>query len=407
MEEKPLAGKVLQSEHSTQKYYDEDEVSLLDLMVVFAKWRRLIIGITLLFILGAGIWAFLMTPQYKASVQIISDNKAYLDKVSKQMVNDNKVYLGLLKSTEVQDYLLERFAPQDWRSMVGPDKKLSRDALAKKYIGEMSVQASKEGIINLSVAYNDPQKAATIANAYVEALEEVVRKITYGKYKKKREDYKHKLDKATEELRVMGKELKSLEEQLGFSTGMTGEEGQQRELDPLIQGWLKLQGEVVEKTIQVETIRAQSGEGDTRIALLEAELESLKDKLETYEEQVLMGVVDGQRSGSLSILGDYLRKRKSWFWQFKLCEALQDLYNEAKLQEETLSVSVLTSGKAVPPDRPFKPNKKLLIAIASILGLFLAIFVAFFLEFFHRASENPENEEKIKIIKEAFTWKRP
>jgi len=392
MEEKPLAGKVLQSEHSTQKYYDEDEVSLLDLMVVFAKWRRLIIGITLLFVLGAGILAFLMTPQYKASVQI---------------VNNNKTYLGLLKSTEVQDYLLDKFAPEDWRSMIGPNKKLSREALAKKYIGEMSAQASKEGIINLSVAYNDPQKAATIANAYVEALEEVVRKITYGKYKKKREDYKHKLDKATEELRVMGKELKSLEEQLGFSTGMTGADGKKRELDSLIQGWLKLQGEVVEKTIQVETIRAQSGEGDTRIALLEAELESLKDKLETYEEQVLMGVVDGQRSGFLSILGDYLRKRKSWFWQFKLCEALQDLYNEAKLQEETLSVSVLTSGKAVPPDRPFKPNKKLLIVIASILGLFLAIFVAFFLEFFHRASENPENEEKIKIIKEAFTWKRP
>ncbi|MBO8154807.1 Wzz/FepE/Etk N-terminal domain-containing protein [Thermovirga sp.] len=389
MEEKPLAGKVLQSEHSTQKYYDEDEVSLLDLMVVFAKWRRLIIGITLLFVLGAGILAFLMTPQYKASVQI---------------VNNNKTYLGLLKSTEVQDYLLERFAPQDWRSMVGPGKKLSREALVKKYIGEMNAQASKEGIINLSVAYNDPQKAATIANAYVEALEDVVRKITYGKYEKKREDYKHKLDKATKELRAMEKELKSLEERLGFSTGMT--EGEQKwKLDPLIKGWFKLQEEVVEKTIQIEKARLEKGD-DTRIAL-EAELEFLKDRLETYEKQVLMGSADGQRSGYLSTFGDYLRKRRDWLWQLNLCETLQDLYNEAKLQEETLSVSVLTSGKAVPPDRPFKPNKKLLIAIASILGLFLAIFVAFFLEFFHRASENPENEEKVKIIKEAFTWERP
>jgi len=395
MDERSLAGKVVQPERSTpQRYYDDDEVSLLDLMVVLVKWRRLIIGITLLFALGAGILAFLMTPQYKSSVQI---------------VDNNKTYLGLLKSAEVQDYLLERFAPEDWRSMVGPGKKLSREALAKKYIGEMNAQASKEGIINLSVVYNDPQKAAAIANAYVEALEDVVRKITYGKYEKKLEDYKQKLNKATEELKAMEKELKSLEEQLGFSTGTTGKEEQQGELYPLIQGWLKLQEEVVEKAVQIEKARTESGESqnsDTRIALLEAELESLKDRLETYEKQVLMSSSVGQRSGYLSTLGDYLRKRRDWYWQLNLCETLQDLYNEAKLEEETLSVSVLTSGKAVPPDRPFKPNKKLLIAIASILGLFLAVFVAFFLEFFQRASENPENEEKIRIIKEAFSWKR-
>jgi len=39
---------------------------------------------------------------------------------------------------------------------------------------------------------------------------------------------------------------------------------------------------------------------------------------------------------------------------------------------------------AIEPNAPIKPNKKLNILIAGVLGLFIGIFVAFFLEFWQK-----------------------
>lgn len=39
---------------------------------------------------------------------------------------------------------------------------------------------------------------------------------------------------------------------------------------------------------------------------------------------------------------------------------------------------------ATQPVAPIKPNKKLNIAIAGVLGLFLGVFAAFFIEFWER-----------------------
>uniref|UniRef100_UPI002FE04160 GNVR domain-containing protein n=1 Tax=Thermovirga lienii TaxID=336261 RepID=UPI002FE04160 len=128
-------------------------------------------------------------------------------------------------------------------------------------------------------------------------------------------------------------------------------------------------------------------------------------ELEQYEGSILKSALNSQSSASLAVFSEYLKKRKEWFAQQMLYQRLQSLYDKAVLQEKTLNVSVVSLGSAPVPDKPFKPNKKLLLAVGVVLGLFIGVFLAFFMEFFHRASEDPEEREKVKLIKEAFTLK--
>jgi len=368
--------------------YDE-EISLLDIMVVFAKWRRLIAATVLLFAVGALIFAFMMTPLYKASVLVAETDKSYL---------------GLLKSSAVQDRVLDRFAPKNWREMVGPDKKLKKDQLVAKYIGEMEAQGTKEGVIKLSVTYTDPKKAAEIANEYVNALENVLKDVRYGEYRKMAEDYAGKLNEVSGNLRAIEKDLAELEGKLGIGAKSVGVDGKIRDLEPVVAEWLKLQEKIMDKVMLISEKEADVG-NNPEVATMKEELSELNLELEQYEDSIMKSALNSQSSASLEVFSEYLKKRKEWLAQQELYQKLQSLYDKVVLQEKTLNVSVVSLGIAQVPDKPFKPNKKLLLAVALVLGLFIGVFSAFFMEFFHRASEDPEEREKVKLIKEAFTLK--
>jgi uncharacterized protein involved in exopolysaccharide biosynthesis len=57
---------------------------------------------------------------------------------------------------------------------------------------------------------------------------------------------------------------------------------------------------------------------------------------------------------------------------------------EVKIAVATESGLVKIASLAYEPEYPIKPNKKLNILIAGVLGLFVGIFVVFFLEFWQQ-----------------------
>ena len=57
---------------------------------------------------------------------------------------------------------------------------------------------------------------------------------------------------------------------------------------------------------------------------------------------------------------------------------------EVKIAVATESGLIKIASLAYEPREPIKPNKKLNILIAGVLGLFVGIFVAFFLEFWQK-----------------------
>ena len=68
----------------------------------------------------------------------------------------------------------------------------------------------------------------------------------------------------------------------------------------------------------------------------------------------------------------------------KLCNIFYKQAEEIGLTETAEEDLLKISSLAYEPTAPIKPNKKLNILIAGVLGLFIGIFVAFFLEFWQK-----------------------
>ncbi|KUK60978.1 MAG: Lipopolysaccharide biosynthesis protein, partial [Synergistales bacterium 57_84] len=76
----------------------------------------------------------------------------------------------MLKSRTLQDWILDRFGPPDWRETTGYGRENLRKVIVEEYIGEVEAVEDKDGTISLSVIHTDPVKAAEIANTYIEGL---------------------------------------------------------------------------------------------------------------------------------------------------------------------------------------------------------------------------------------------
>ena len=161
---------------------DDDEISLLDLMLGLARHKKLIFRITAAFAIAAIILSLVMTKQYKATARILNpvEQSAMATLLTQQLGGGvaelikpeikGNIYVGMLKSRTLQDWVLDRFGPEGWRDITGYGKKNLRKDIVEEYIGEADALEDKDGTISLSVVYTDPVKAAEIANAHVEGL---------------------------------------------------------------------------------------------------------------------------------------------------------------------------------------------------------------------------------------------
>ena len=78
-----------------------------------------------------------------------------------------------------------------------------------------------------------------------------------------------------------------------------------------------------------------------------------------------------------------------------LFETLVKEYEMAKAQEmkEQISFQVIDPPYIPDPEKPYKPKKKLIVAVALVSGLFLGIFAAFFREWLDNVKKRHREEK--------------
>lgn len=128
--------------------YEEDEISLLDILVILAEsWKLLVFGPVVVGLL-VGALSFLWPKTYE-SVAVV--------RLSEQE-------LGLLNSAPVLDPLIAKF---DLLADAGGVQDDARDALAKKIVSKVD---KKTGLATITVAARTPEQAKAMADAALESL---------------------------------------------------------------------------------------------------------------------------------------------------------------------------------------------------------------------------------------------
>lgn len=383
----------------------EDELSLLDLLSILASHKFLIFWITVLFAVGSIVASLVMTPQYRAAARIMNPVQrpsvlGILPQGAQELPRfalpdiEGNLYVGMLESRTMRDFVLDRFAPENWRDMVGPGKDMSIQDLVSEYIGEMTAEATKNGMIQVSVVYTDPVKAAGIANAYVEGLKVMTERFSVTEASQRRFYYEQELEKSRVALNESESELREFQERTGVYLG-------QAQLSANIQNRINLRARIAGKEIQLKSLLAYATPQNPEVVKLQSEIDALREEVRQLEQVSSTPDPLNPEGGMPAATFEYLQKYREWKFHEAVYETLLKLYETARLEEAINPVVIQVVDEAQPPELRFKPKRKLMVVLATMLGFFIALFAAFLAEFARRASRDPEEKKKLDLVREA------
>jgi len=188
---------------------DDDEINLLDLLIVLAKHKKMIIGVTFVAALLAVGNALLMTNIYTGTAKILppQQNQSSASILLSQLgglpslaggslgiKNPNDLYIAMLKSRNITEKIAKRFDLQkvyEQETLTGTLKALE---------GNTSITSGKDGVITVEVDDKDPQIAANMANAFIEELDKLMQTYSLTDASQQRTFFEQQLRQAKNKL---------------------------------------------------------------------------------------------------------------------------------------------------------------------------------------------------------------
>ena len=284
------------------------------------------------------------------------------------------LFIGVLRSQTSQDHLIQQF---DLRKIY--DKRLVMDARTKLDENTSISEDRKSGIITISVTDHSPQRAAALANAYVDELNSLVSELSTSSAHRERvfleerlNVAKHDLDDASSQLAQFSSENNTLDIQ---------QEGQ-----AIVGAAANLAGEMIATQSQLEGLRQIYTDNNPRVRSLNARVAELRRQLEKIggtKGSSAKGVDQSvERSAdmpypslrNLPLLGakyaDYYRHAKIRETVYGL---LTEQYELAKVQEAKETPSVKILDPAAPPEKKSSPSRLVIVFLGAFLALALPV----------------------------------
>jgi len=264
-------------------------------------------------------------------------------------------YVGLLASRTVADTLIERFKLRDLYEVELQDE--ARLELADHTDLSAGV---KDGIISVSVRDNDPERAAEMANAYVEELRRMLSTASLSDASQRRVFFEAELRKVQEQLVRAEIALKS-----------TGVSVSTLRVEPraALEELARLRAAVSAGEIRVAAARGVMADSNPDLQQAIRELQALRAQLAKAERGPARDSGDGSNE-------DYISRYRDYKYQEALFEIVAKQYELARLDEAGEGVRVQVVDEAVPADRKSSPRRGLTaVAISVMTFLALASFL--------------------------------
>ena len=398
---------------------DEIEIDLRQILVVLRKWSKLIIIMTLLCVLTAGIISyFVLSPVYQASTLLMvtqaTDKLAaaptpttstdglnnVVDQVNRTPVLTMSSYMGQLKSEALMQRVIKKLK-------LDPEK-YTPAGLA----GAIEATIIKDSnLIEVKVNNNDPVVASRIANTLSEQYLAMMTD-------KNQEQLSRSVTFLNKQKGITDLELSNAQKAL------EGLQSQPRGVAVLEAEFTKKSADVVNYDSRLKILSVEIQQTDAAVNRLQQELNSTPNMISTQinplyvstaqqlsEKQVALAEKQGESAGLQSLVST----------MHKDLDTLQAELASKRMQQDNLQRKVdrliLTSGtlaqkgtetqiaksidmgdtsvmvisEANIPTAPVKPNKKLNMGIALLLGLMAFTLLAFILEYLDNTIKTPED----------------
>jgi uncharacterized protein involved in exopolysaccharide biosynthesis len=281
----------------------------------------------------------------------------------------SEVFVGILNSRTVQDNLIQQF---DLKRLYG-DRRMEDARLSLANHTTISVDR-KSQIISIKVTDKSPQRAAAMAQAYVEELNRLVAELSTSSARRERIFLEARLQAVNQDLEAAEKEFSQ------FASKNTAidvkEQGK-----AMVEAAAMLQGQLIAAESQYEGLREIYTDNNARVRSLKARIDELKRQLEKMGGKGESTTSPSDQPGEsmypsirkLPLLAvnwaDLYRRTRI---QEAVLEALTKQYEMAKVQEAKEIPTVKVLDMAHIPDKKSFPPRLLFMFLGMAFSFAIA-----------------------------------
>jgi tyrosine-protein kinase Etk/Wzc len=390
-----------------------DEISLLDILIVLARYKGLILGVTLVFGIVALVVTLILPKRYTAKATVLppqqnsSMGSALISQLGNLgamaslaghdlgLKNPNDMYVAMFKSQTVENAMIQRFG------LMREYHVTYLSVAQKKFENYFSIEGSgKDGLLRISVEDWDPKRAAEMANGWIDEYRKLSQTLAIGEAAQRRLFFEQQMEQAKNNLANAEEALKRTQQ----TTGMIQLDSQAR---ALIESAVTLRAQIAAKEVQLQGMRTYATNENSNVVQLEQELDGLRSQL------AKLGGSEDNSSGELIVPKgkvpeaglEYVRKLRDVKYYETIFEILARQFEVAKLDEAKEGSVIQVVDPALTPDRKSFPKRGLITIVAALVGFFVGVFLALLRAALTRMKEDAVTTSKLEQLKGALHGK--
>ena len=370
----------------------DDTVSLLDLALpLIEHWKLLILGSLAMGLAALGI-AFVITPTFTARTTFLPPQQqqsglasalaslgglAGLAGAAGGIKSPADQYVALMQSVSATDRLIQQFdLMQVYEAKYRFEARKALEQNTRIAIGK------KDGLISIEVDDKSPQRAAEMANAYVEELRRLTSELAVSEAQQRRMFFEKELKEARDQLAKAQQAL----EASGFNVGAL-----RAEPKAAAESYARLRAEITAAEVRLQVLRGTLAEGAPEVQRQAAQLSALRGQLARLE-----------RSATDDTGPDYLSKYREFKYRETLFELFARQYELARVDESREGALIQVVDVALPPEMKSKPARKVIAVGATMVGLLLLGMFILVRHAWRQTAADPQSAEKVARLRAAF-----
>jgi len=400
-----------------------DETSanvLIDFLSVIMKYRKFISCFILLITVITTVIALLLPKWYKSTASVFPAEKADLlgglegiaslaksfspGKALSSLSGNTETdrYTAILKSATVLNAVIQKFDLIHVYDITS----YPMEKTAKELLDNVEFTVETEGNLTITVYDQDPQRAADMANYFVEMLNTKNTELQVQNAHGNRQFIEERYKKNLSDLAAAEDTLKAFQKKYGVIA-------LPEQVEASIKALAEITGQLAIKEVQANVLRRTQSLDNPTLMATQIEIDEIRNKLSqmnsgaNFSKNEMNVFVPFSKMPDLG--GEFIRRFRDVEIQYKILQFITPLFEQAKVEERRQTPSVLVLDKAGPAERKSKPKISLFCLLGFTCSLLISLFIVYFLEFIDRMKRvfpAETNRFKVTILEDLQKYSR-
>jgi uncharacterized protein involved in exopolysaccharide biosynthesis len=365
---------------------------LFDFAAVLATWRRFILVIVSVCTVAALIISVLLPNWYKATARLLPPKdtsptnmlgaagsvlrglgSGRLSALGNQNTGSYN-YMAILNSRSAMEAVVRKFNLREVYDVRDTSMQEAINALEDN----VSFTLERDDDIAIEVLDKDKQRAADMANYFVDQLNNISNRLATQEASNNRDFIEHRLNEVQADLRMAEDSLRAYQQVSGLI--ITPDENASSSAIGALYGMK------AKKEIEFAILQRTMGEDNPQLHQTEIELDELNKKVSGIPE---VGIQS-------------LRFYRRVVIQQKIMEYLVPLFEQARIEQQKDIPVILVLDRAIPPEKKDRPKRSVIVLVVFAASLAFSILIVLMRERFTRMVEDEQQASKVAKVLESF-----